>query len=67
MSAVRGDLYLLTVDVTVCKVTPAIIHVVVSPDSLSRGCLGEWIIIFAETTCVADARDVCGLDARVAD
>jgi hypothetical protein len=36
------------------------LHGVVSPDSPSRGCQGEWIVLFAETTCVADARDVRG-------
>jgi len=30
--AARGDLYPLTVDVTVCKVTPVIQHGAVSPD-----------------------------------
>ena len=32
MSAARGDLYLLIVDVTVCKVTPVILHGVESPE-----------------------------------
>ena len=32
MSAARGDVYLLIVDVTVCKVTPVIPHGVVFPE-----------------------------------
>ena len=36
MSAARGDLYLLIVDVTVCKVTPVILHGVVSPEVFGR-------------------------------
>jgi hypothetical protein len=31
---------------------------IISPDFPSRACQGAWIIMFAETTCVADARDV---------
>jgi len=33
VSAARGDLYLLIVDVTVCKVTPVILHGAISPES----------------------------------
>ena len=40
-SAARGDLYLLTVDVTMCKVTPVIPHRVVSPESSHSGLGGE--------------------------
>jgi hypothetical protein len=28
-----------------CKVTPVILHGVVSPDSPSRGCKGEWMVL----------------------
>ena len=62
--APRAVLISIIVDV----MTPAILHGGVSPGSPSRGDPGEWIILFAETTCVADARDVRGeLDARVVD
>ena len=37
MSAARGDLYLLRVNVTVCKVTPVILHGVVPPEGAHVG------------------------------
>ena len=52
--------YISIVDLSVCKVTPVILHGVVSPDSPSPGCQSEWIIPCAETLCAADVRDVRG-------
>ena len=50
-----------------CQGEWMVLRGVLSPDSPSRGCEGEWIVLFAETTRVADARDVRGRrrDARV--
>ena len=38
-SAARGDLYLLTVDLPVCKVSPVILHGVVSREGIPPGTL----------------------------
>ena len=36
----------------------SLLHGVVPPDLHSQGDLGEWIVLSAGTTCVANARDV---------
>ena len=60
MSAARGDLYLLIVDVPVCNVTPVILHGVVSPEKKKK----TWKESCLSTETLATIFPVYGEDPR---